>query len=172
MRRIDLFLFTQMESNKLTFGNNLYSILHEVMMNNQLNEGEKERKIIEYADEVGNKMAVAITNSGHMLFLHREVGGTASFSDQYSIFWALPDLPWELVSGEVQYSFQLLKYILKQWVKNIENDMELKRTAICCKEEFLSNMIVYYRENGRPTIKMISIDKNRLNEFKRQLKNR
>lgn len=158
------------EFNKLTFWNDLEEILHEITGNDQLNDEEKEMRIHEFADNVGARMAVAITNSGQMLFLHREVGHKNAFSDEYELFWVSPRLSWKLVSGETQYSFQLPECILEQWLKNVENEFELKKEAINCKEKLLSNMIVYYRDNGHPTIKMISIDRNRLNEFKRRLK--
>ena len=49
------------------------------------------------------------------------------------------------------------------------DELELKKRAINYKEQLLSNMIVYYREYGCPKIKMISIDRNGLENAKRQV---
>lgn len=58
---------------------------------------------------------------------------------------------------------------MKQWIENATNEFELRKEAICCKERLLSNMLVYYRENNHPSIKMISIDKDRLENAKNRL---
>ena len=52
----------------------------------------------------------------------------------------------------------------------ILNEFEMRKEAINCKEKLLSNMIVYYIDNNCPTIKMISIDKSKLEEARRREK--
>lgn len=53
---------------------------------------------------------------------------------------------------------------------NVTNEFEMRKEAINCKEKLLSNMIVYYIDNNCPTIKMISIDKSKLEEARRREK--
>ena len=128
-----------------------------------------EEQIISFADEIGERMALAITGSGQLLFLYREAGEQNQFDDYYSLHWSSPNQPWVLQSGNCSYLFQLPKSIMKQWLVNATNDLEMKREAINCKASYLSNMIVYYAEYGRPFVKMISIDRNELEKAKKNL---
>lgn len=134
-----------------------------------LQDSEIERRIINLANNVGQRMAVAITNSGQMLFLYRTTGEQTLFSDYYSLHWNEASRPWRLESDGESYLFQLPKSIMELWLSNASNELDLKREAINCKASFLSNMIVYYTEYGRPVIKMISIDKHELERAKRLL---
>lgn len=84
--------------------------------------------------------------------------------------WIHPKLLWKLTSGGNQYIFQLPESIGKQWLDNVTNEFELRKEAINCKERLLSSMIVYYLENGYPAIKMISIDRSKLEEAKARLR--
>lgn len=121
--------------------------------------------IINLANKTGRRMAVAITNSGQMLFLYRESNGQNNqFDDNYSLHWTKPDLPWKLRSGNNSYLFQLPKDIMKLWLNNVSNELDMKKGAINCKASSLSNMIVYYTIFGQPVIKMISINKFQLEE--------
>ena len=45
----------------------------------------------------------------------------------------------------------------------------MRREAINCKTAYFSNMIVYYVDDGKPTIKMISIDRQQLDNARQQL---
>ncbi|MBQ7699022.1 MAG: hypothetical protein IJT49_01600 [Clostridia bacterium] len=129
-----------------------------------------EEHIISFSNEIGNRMAVAITGSGQLLFLYRECGEQNQFDDYYSLHWSSPDHPWILRSGDNSYKFQLPESIMKQWLDNSSNDLEMKREAFNCKANYLSNMIVYYSENGRPFVKMISIDKYGLENARERLR--
>ena len=51
----------------------------------------------------------------------------------------------------------------------MSTDLERRKEAINIKEKFMSNMIVYYSQNGKPAIGMISIDKSHLGEAKARL---
>ncbi len=128
-----------------------------------------EEQIINFANEIGQHMALAITGSGQLLFLYREAGEQNRFGEFYSLHWSAPDCPWVLESGDCSYLFQLPKSILKQWLENATNDLEMKREAINCKASSLSNMIVYYTEFGRPFVKMISIDRYELEKARDRL---
>ena len=128
-----------------------------------------EEQIVNFANEIGQHMALAITGSGQLLFLYRESGKQNQFGEFYSLHWSTPDRPWILKSGDCSYLFQLPKSIMKQWLENATNDLEMKREAINCKASFLSNMIVYYAEYGRPFVKMISIDKYELENARTKL---
>lgn len=120
-------------------------------------------------EDISSRSAVAITGSGQMLFLYRMTGKEHEFHELYSLHWSTPQMPWTLRSGEVEYCFQLPEYILKHWLKNSETDLDRKVNAINCKAGFLSNMVVYYSKNGTPQMKMISIDRDTLQEALRRL---
>lgn len=53
---------------------------------------------------------------------------------------------------------------IRLWLDKSTDELSRKREALHCKEEFLSNMLVYYRdlECSVPAIKMISIDEYQL----------
>lgn len=152
----------------LTSNRNVRERLHEPYTNT-LMDAQVETQIIDFADEIGKRMAVAITNSGQMLFLYRTAGEETKFSDYYSLHWEKPNQFWSLNSGEQEYVFQLPDNILKLWLENSGNDLEMKKEAINCKANFLSNMIVYFTEYGRPVIKMISIDKTDLERARKSI---
>ena len=125
-------------------------------------------RIEELADEVGRKMAVAITNSGQLLFLYRIRGGKTRFEDGYSLHWTDPLKPWRLDTGKCSYLFQLPDSIMKQWLEHSQSELDTKKTAINCKASFLSNMVVYYMDY-QPRIQMISIDRYELEEARKKL---
>lgn len=125
-------------------------------------------KIEELAEEVGRKMAVAITNSGQLLFLYRVNGEQTYFGDWYSLHWTDPQKPWRLDSGECSYLFQLPDCIMKQWLEHSQSELDTKRSAINCKASFLSNMVVYYMDY-QPRIQMISINRDELEEARNKL---
>ena len=129
---------------------------------------EVDPNIVEFADKVGRNMAVAITNSGQLLFLYRVKGNRAHFKDWYSLHWTNPQEPWRLDSGECSYLFQLPDSIMKQWLEHSQSELDTKRSAINCKASFLSNMVVYHMDH-RPRIQMISIDRYELNKARERL---
>jgi len=136
---------------------------------NAFGEDEAEARIIDFADNVGRRMAVVITNSGQMLFLYQTTDKQNRFADYYSLYWTDSKLPWTLRTGAQTYLFQLPDNIMKLWLDNATNELEMKKEAINCKESYLSNMIVYYTEYDRPIIKMISINKYELEEAREKL---
>lgn len=77
-----------------------------------------ENQIIEFANEIGRRMAVAVTNSGQLLFLYRITRENNDFSDSYTLHWSNSSHPWELRSGNQVYLFQLPKSIMKLWLEN------------------------------------------------------
>lgn len=130
---------------------------------------EIEDDILQFVNEIGEKMAVAITNSGQMLFLYRVSGNRTDFENEYSIYWQDSSSPWELRTGNNHFVFQLPKDIAKIWLSSSSNEIERRKEAINCKQNYLSSMVVYYREYGQPMIKMISINQGALQEAKRRL---
>ena len=112
---------------------------------------------------------LAITNSGQMLFMYLIGGEETRFSEYYSLQWDRPELPWRLVTGDQTYLFQLPDNIAKLWLDNATNELDMKRAAIDCKANYFSNMIVYYTENARPIIKMISINRDQLENARKNL---
>lgn len=160
---------TLIEFDKMDFWVGFKEVLHSISQNESWNEAEKQDKIIRYADHISEKIAVAITNSGQILFLYREVGIENVFSGEYRLVWVSPQLSWKMSVGGCQYGFQLPDVILKQWINNMSTDLERRREAISLKEKYMSNMIVYYWQNGNPAIGMISIDESHLGEAKERL---
>ena len=130
---------------------------------------EIEQQINEIADEIGRSMAIAITNSGQLLFLYKVEGDRLRFDDQFELHWETPNNLWQLSSGNTTYVFQLPEDILKSWLSKSKDELEMRREAINCKAAYFSNMVVYYTKNGLPTIKMISIDRYQLDEARRRL---
>ena len=159
------------EFDKMGFWADFRSVLHDISNNDSLSYEEQKARIIGFADNIGRRMAVAITNSGQIIFLHREIGETTKFSENYDLFWVSKRLPWKMISGGCQYCFQLPESIMEQWLANVTNEFEMRKEAINCKEEYLSNMLVYYKENEKPAVSMISINQHRLKEAKERLKN-
>lgn len=160
---------TLIEFDKMNFWVGFKEVLHSISQNESWNEAEKQDKIIRYADHISEKIAVAITNSGQILFLYREMGIENVFSGEYRLVWVSPQLSWKMSVGGCQYGFQLPDVILKQWINNMSTDLERRREAISIKERYMSNMIVYYWQNGNPAIGMISIDESHLGEAKERL---
>ena len=158
------------EFDKMMFWSEFKEIVEQISINAKLTGKEQEGRILSFANRVGKRMAVALTNSGQMLFLYREIGEKNTFSEEYNLYWVSPRLSWKMTSGGNQYSFQLPESIMKQWLDNVTNEFEMRKEAINCKEKLLSNMIVYYIDNNCPTIKMISIDKSKLEEARRREK--
>ena len=130
-----------------------------------------EQNIIDLANEIGKRTAVAITNSGQLLFLYRENNDRNEFQDQYELYWGNPNEPWRLKVGNCSYLFQLPEEILKTWLELSSTELDLRKNALDCKAEFLSNMVVYYRDFDKPVIKMISINQYQLEEAKRRFNN-
>ena len=157
------------EFDKMNFWMDFKEVIHSISENESWNEAEKQEQIIRYADSISEKNAVAITNSGQILFLHREVGRENVFSGEYRLVWVSPQLSWKMSVGGCQYGFQLPDVILKQWINNMSTDLERRREAISIKEKYMSNMIVYYAKNGKPSIGMISIDESHLEDTKERL---
>lgn len=143
--------------------------LHRISQNEIGNEEEKQEKIIRFADRISEKIAVAITNSGQILFLYRQVGRKNTFSGKYKLAWVSQYFSWKMTVGGSEYSFHLPDVILKQWINKMSTDLERRREAISIKEEYMSNMIVYYAEDGNPFIGMISIDESHIEEAKGRL---
>lgn len=159
------------EFDKMNFWMDFKEVLHSISQNELWTEVEKQEKIIQYADSIKEKNAVAITTSGQILFLYREVGRKNLFSGEYKLLWISPQLSWKLIVGGSQYGFQLPDVILKQWINNMSSDFERKREALNIKEKYMSNMIVYYAEDDKPSIGMISIDQIQLDDAKERLYN-
>lgn len=125
--------------------------------------------ILKVINEIAERCAIAITNSGQMLFLYRTEAGCTTFSEQYSLHWNDKEEPWVLHSGDAEYQFQLPSQILKIWLENSVTDLDRKINAINCKANYLSHMVVYYSECGMSQMKMISIDRYRLEEAVRSI---
>ena len=126
---------------------------------NPLRITENDNELHRVIEQIASKSAVAITASGQMIFLYRVSGTETEFDDYYTLHWTSPRAPWILRSGGVEYHFQLPEHILKLWLENSTTDLDRKITAITCKTNFLSNMVVYYSKYNCPRIKMISIDR-------------
>lgn len=163
-----------LEFDKMPFWEKFCELLNRSSFDDYCDVQENEnmvtdQQIINFANEIGQRMAVAITNSGQLLFLYCISSNTIDFSDFYSLHWENPSLPWTLQSGSYEYSFQLPNSILKRWLESVSSDLDLKAHAIECKADYLSSMILYYKSYDLPKIKMISINESSLNNAKRKL---
>lgn len=118
------------------------------------------------ADEVSRNMAIAITNTGQILFLFRISGEENTFGDFYTLYWHTKSEPWILRTNNLEYVFQLPDEITKVWLSKASSEIDLKIGTIECKTNFLSNMVVYYKKYNKPVIKMISIDEYELKKAK------
>lgn len=157
------------EFNKLPFWNDFceaigYEHLHFNSRRVNFDTIDSENRLIDLVDRIGQRMAVAITNSGQMLFLYHTRDECVRFDQYYSLHWTHPKEPWILRSGREEYLFQLPENILKVWLSKSTDELEIKREAINCKANFLSNMVVYYTNHSQPAIKMISINRFQLEE--------
>jgi len=163
------------EFNKMPFWKEFCNVMglgnSEFLLNQcgYYGNAEIEARIIELADNVGHRTAIAITNSGQLLFLYRSNGEWNEFDDYYSLHWNESERSWKLNTAEQTYLFQLPDSIMKLWLDNSTNELEMKKEAINCKANFLSNMIVYYTEYDHSIIKMISIDKDQLYRAREKL---
>ena len=163
------------EFNKLPFWGSFceiirYKGLHSNYRKDKSDTTAPDQQILDFVDRIGRCMAVAITNSGQMLFLYHIGNGFIRFDQHYSLHWTDPKSPWTLRSGNEDYLFQLPVNILKEWLNKSADELAMRREAIHCKANFFANMVVYYTDCGQPTIKMISIDRSQLEEAKKQLK--
>lgn len=160
--RIPLIEFTRMP-----FWTELEQLLH--------NEATTEEDICKFAHEVGRKLALAVTNSGQLLYLYRisEMGLDFEHSE-YTLHWKSEDSLWELsnrhTTGDICYLFQLPEQLAERMKSHAETFRELQRDAIDMKAEYFSQMAVYYRENGHARIGNIRINKQWLEEAKAKLR--
>lgn len=157
-----------LEFDKMPFWDDFKEISDSIS-NNLYSEEEIEERIYRLADNIKMQIAIAVTNSGQILFLYERFNSHSQFSDKYSLYWESPELPWNLKSGNHEYLFQLPNNIMEQWLNNSTNEIGTRKGAIACKETFFSNMVVYYMSDGRPKIQMISNNQNELEEAKRYL---
>ena len=58
------------------------------------------------ADEISKNMAIAITNTGQILFLFRISGEANTFADFYTLHWHTKNEPWILRTNNLEYVFQ------------------------------------------------------------------
>jgi hypothetical protein len=169
------------EFNKMPFWEELYNLLKD---SNEVNEFDRfpydhidknasdsvlVQSINSLADGISSNMAIAITNTGQILFLFRTNGKENTFDDSYTLHWQTENEPWILRTNNLEYIFQLPEEITKVWLSKASSEIGLKRGAIECKTNFLSNMVVYYTKYNKPVIKMISIDKYELKKAKDKL---
>lgn len=89
------------------------------------------------------------------------------------LHWERQGAAWQLRCGKSTYAFQLPESIFRLWLDKSTDELSRKKEALHCKEEFLSNMLVYYRdlECDAPAIKMISIDRYELKNAMEKLMN-
>ena len=145
------------EFDKLPFWNGLMEILGEDKENVAIEEDEL-KKIVK---QISSHMAVAITNIGQLLFV--------CCQNEYDISFKNKNEPWTLKCGNKEYLFQLPEHIAESWIEYSEYEIKRKKEVIESTEKPVSNMIVYYRCNEKPVIKMLSIDEKKLQEARKKL---
>lgn len=160
------------EFDRMPFWNDFCLLLGFNLTNNNTRDVQldvTESQVVDFSKRIGQQMALALSCTGQMLFLYRIEGDSNHFSKEYSLHWSSPEEPWVLRSGNCSYCFQLPKGIMKTWLTSVNDELEMKKSAINCKAEFFSNMVVYYTENGCPNVRMIAIDKYQLEEARKNL---
>ena len=155
--RISLINFT-----KMPFWNEFIKLFH-IDFRRNVSDMVHNKEIEDFADKIGRRMAVAITDTGQMLFLYNAETEHVDFDDFYSLYWENTTSLWRLRSGKYTYLFELPDKVRNVWL-NSSDKTDIKKNAINCKATFLSNMVVYYFKDYKPTIKMISIDTYQLKE--------
>ncbi|WP_295340266.1 hypothetical protein [uncultured Subdoligranulum sp.] len=125
-----------------------------------------DKELLDFVDKIGHQMAVAITNAGQMLFLYHNSDEGITFDNHYSLHWIDPKKPWKLKSGKEEYLFQLPTDILRNWLSESSDEITMKLHFLNRKADYMANMIVYFTDHERPSIKMISIDQSQLEEAK------
>ena len=158
-----------LEFNQMPYWDEFCDILHQEEVHED--NPETEYRLQRLADRIGEQTAVAITNSGQLLFLYCVNGEKRFDGSMYTLHWDKQGAAWQLCCGESTYDFQLPEALLHLWLDKSTDELSRKREALHCKEEFLSNMLVYYRdlECGVPAIKMISIDRYELEKAMEKL---
>lgn len=163
------------DMNKMPFWTEIYDLIESEIKylenDYQGNIQELQRRAENVAEKHSAHMAVAITNTGQLLYLYRADGESNTFGKLYTLHWGDTESPWELKTNDVTYLFQLPQEIAKKWISQSYDDLSRKISALHCKESFLSSMIVYYRLNSHPQIKMISIDRDQLLNARHALEN-
>lgn len=156
------------EFDKLPFWRDFEDILEDI---DRKNEDEVNREIDRLVNRLSRDMAVAVTNSGQLLFLFAQNGFSIDdFGEEYSIYWENVSEPWRLRVGRNEFLFQLPDELYAEWIESSQNDEQaFRENAIRQKEENLSSMIVYFKEYERAQVRMISIEGWRLKEAKERL---
>ena len=90
-------------------------------------------------------------------------------TNEYDISFKNKNEPWTLKCGNKEYLFQLPEHIAESWIEYSEYEIKRKKEVIESTEKPVSNMIVYYRCNEKPVIKMLSIDEKKLQEARKKL---
>ena len=160
------------ELNKMPFWESFSNIINPNYGMFRLNESVY-HVIDNLIEGIKDRIAVAITNSGQLLFLLRvdenESNNESLDMNYYSLEWTDKNHPWKMIIGKHTYLFQLPNELLKTWINESNNDVDLRKNAINCKLDHFSNMVMYYKVNEIPKIKIISIYKqdlyNALNEL-------
>ena len=131
---------------------------------------------------ISRESAVAITNSGDMIILHRiekdpddHCGLDFDRSSRFMLYWdedSVDSGMWTLEYAGDKYAFMLPEEIFKKWTESSEDIVELNRSAISSKEKYFERLVVYYRDYDRNThISVINIDKKMLKKAKERYDN-
>ena len=124
-------------------------------------EAYDEERLCEYIKGICRGMAVAVTSTGQLLFLHNPEG-TLSFTDEtYSFRWDIKGGPWTLICADVEYRFYLPQLMTLNWLTEESGEEKALEANI----NTMSRMVVYYRENGQARIKVLSNSRKIMKEF-------
>lgn len=143
----------------------------EILGEDKENVAIEEDELKKIVKQISSHMAVAITNIGQLLFLCCQNGNEeVDFeTNEYDISFKNKNEPWTLKCGNKEYLFQLPEHIAESWIEYSEYEIKRKKEVIESTEKPVSNMIVYYRCNEKPVIKMLSIDEKKLQEARKKL---
>ena len=114
-------------------------------------------------EEVSQNTAIGMLDNGQIVFLYNiNETGVDFNSDTYNLRTDKNKdrmKHWSLKCDDREYAFQLPKLLYDKWENTVkEKDKEKENKSIIrFKNDYLANMVVYYRHNDIPRIKMLSI---------------
>ncbi len=124
-----------------------------------------ETDIYRCVDSISSKLALAVTNTGQLLLLYKRDGDINLKGDKYEIHYNQLDKPWILRVGKEEYEFQLPNYMIYDWINKNKDEIKMRKNIYNDKMTLMSNMAVYYIDDGYPRIKLLSINKETMEQI-------
>lgn len=118
------------------------------------------KAVLDYISDLCKGMALAITNTGQLVFLYNSEKRIRFPSDKCDISSTKKGESWMLKCSKEEYFFSLPEQIKEHWI-NEEN----KSDIIIDDDRIVTRMVAFFRKNGQPQIKMLSINLDKIIEL-------